>query len=120
MPLRLDLGGLIGSEIDLVSGDDEAALARLGRLHRISQFDRRHARVARGDRALEIGLRPLAQPDIHGDDRHEGYEPDQQEGGGRADDVAPGHGHRALLPYSGSPRHTGMVRFGPRFGGPEQ
>ena len=49
-----------GREINLVSGDEEAALAGFGGPHRVAQLDRRPARVARLDHFVEIDLRALA------------------------------------------------------------
>ena len=72
-------GAVVGREIDLVAGDQEAALARFRGLHRVAQLDRRAARVARLDHLVEIDLRALAEPDRHADDAEQRQKPDGEQ-----------------------------------------
>ena len=82
MTPSLNCRRLIGCEIDLISRQQEPALTGLGCLHRISQLNCRDSCVTRRGRVFEIGLCAFPQPKVHGDDRHQGDEPDEQKCGG--------------------------------------
>jgi hypothetical protein len=71
MAPSLELGVVIGSEIDLVAAHQIAALARFGGLQGAAQLDGRRPQGARLGDEREIDPRALAQPDGRSDDADE-------------------------------------------------
>ncbi len=78
-PIKLCRGLLIRLQIARGAGQQIAALAGLGVLHRGEQIDGGAAQFARLRRFLHIGLGAVHQPDRGADDRDEGDEARQQQ-----------------------------------------
>ena len=109
---RLRPRGVIRREVDLVAGDEVAALAGLGVAHRIAQLDRRGANVARFEHLVEIDLRPVSEPDRRHDDAEQCQEPDGEQPNRGPNDKTGADGHDwSAVPDISAP-HKQIAAFG--------